>query len=71
MAVVDYKAKLPLVCCHSQCLLAEKRENPMLPDKQKQAYETFYESTAHNDILDPKATIMIQLSASFIMGCYP
>lgn len=43
----------------------------MLPEKQKQRYEAFYESTAHNEILDPKTTIMIQLAASFVMDCYP
>ena len=43
----------------------------MLPEKQNQAYEAFFESTAHNDLLDQKTTMMIQLAASFIMGCYP
>ena len=43
----------------------------MLPKKQKQTYEDFYESTANNGILDQKTTVMIQLAASFVMGCYP
>jgi len=43
----------------------------MLPKKQKQAYEKFYESTDKNEILDKKTTIMIQLASSFILGCYP
>jgi hypothetical protein len=56
---------------HSERLPTERREKPMLPDKQNQAYEAFYESTVHNKILDPKTTVMIQLAASFVMGCYP
>ena len=43
----------------------------MLPEKQKQAYEKFYESTAKNEIIDQKTTVMIQLAASFVIGCYP
>lgn len=43
----------------------------MLPVWQKQKYEEFYESTAKNEILDPKTTIMLQLAVSFVMGCYP
>jgi hypothetical protein len=43
----------------------------LLPEIQKQAYEKFYESTAKNEVLDQKATIMIQLAASFVIGCYP
>ncbi len=43
----------------------------MLPEKQKQTYEAFFESTVQNEILDPKTTIMIQLAASFVLGCYP
>jgi hypothetical protein len=43
----------------------------MLPEKQKSAYEQFYESTAKNELLDPKTTVMIQLAASFVIGCYP
>lgn len=43
----------------------------MLPEKQKQTYEAFYESTAKNEILDQKTTVMIQLAASFVIGCYP
>ncbi len=43
----------------------------MLPAKQKQIYEAFFASTDTNDILDPKTTLMIQLAASFVIGCYP
>ncbi len=43
----------------------------MLPEKQKKAYEQFFETTEKNGILDRKTTLMIQLAASFSMGCYP
>lgn len=43
----------------------------MLPEKLKDAYEGFFESTAKNGILDEKATVMIQLAAAFAIGCYP
>ena len=43
----------------------------MLPEKLKQTYEAFYASTAHNDILEPKTTLLIQLAASFALGCNP
>jgi hypothetical protein len=43
----------------------------MLPERQKQKYEAFYESTTKNEILDQKTTVMIQLAASLVMGCYP
>lgn len=43
----------------------------MLPEKQKQTYEAFFESTADGRILDSKTMVMIQLAASFAIGCYP
>ena len=43
----------------------------MLPEKQKQAYEKFFESTEKNEILNNKTTVMIQLAVSFVIGCYP
>ena len=43
----------------------------MLPERLKQTYEEFFEATAKNEILDQKTTVMIQLAASFVMGCYP
>ena len=43
----------------------------LLPEIQKQAYEKFYETTAKNELLDQKTTVMIQLAASFVIGCYP
>lgn len=43
----------------------------MLPEKQKKAYEEFYEATTKNGLLDEKTTVMVQLAASFVIGCYP
>ena len=43
----------------------------MLPQMQHQAWEAFFESTEINAILDPKTTLMVQLAASFAVGCYP
>ncbi|MEW6531897.1 MAG: hypothetical protein AB1473_13755 [Thermodesulfobacteriota bacterium] len=43
----------------------------MLPEMQNKAYAEFYESTAKNDILDPKTTVMIQMAAAMAVGCYP
>jgi len=49
----------------------QMKGKPLLPKKQKHAYEAFYESTANNEILDQKTTLMIQLATSFAIGCYP
>lgn len=49
----------------------QMKGKPLLPEKQKHAYEAFYESTAKNEILDQKTTLMIQLATSFAIGCYP
>ncbi len=43
----------------------------MLPEAQKNAYEAFFESSEKNGILDKKTTLMIQLAASLVIGCYP
>ena len=43
----------------------------MLPRKQREPYEAFFASTVENGVLDPKTTVMIQLAASFVIGCYP
>jgi len=43
----------------------------LLPDRQKEAYEAFYASTEKSEIIDDKTTVMIQLAASFAIGCYP
>jgi len=43
----------------------------MLPAKQADAYGSFIESTAQNELLDRKTTVMIQLASAFVIGCYP
>ncbi len=43
----------------------------MLPAKQQRAYDSFYDSARHNEILDPKTTLMIHLAGAMALGCYP
>jgi hypothetical protein len=43
----------------------------MLPPGQKNAYEAFYAATADNGILDARTTVVAQLAAAFVAGCYP
>ena len=43
----------------------------MLPPKQKATYTDFYNSARHNEILEPKTTLMIHLAAAMAVGCYP
>jgi hypothetical protein len=43
----------------------------MLQGKQKKAYAAFYASARHNEILDPKTTLLIHLASAMAGGCYP
>ena len=43
----------------------------LMPEKQKKAYEAFYEVASNNEILETKATVLIQMAASMAIGCYP
>jgi len=43
----------------------------MLPEKQLKAYAEFYDSARHNEILEPKTTLLIHLAAAMAIGCYP
>lgn len=43
----------------------------MLPEMQRRTYEAFLTSTTSNEILDQKTTVMVQLAAAFVIGCYP
>jgi hypothetical protein len=43
----------------------------MLPDTQKQMWSDFYDSARHNDMLDPKTTLMLHLAASMAVACDP
>ena len=42
----------------------------MLTERQNKKYDAFFESTAENEILDQRSTLMVQLAAAFIIGCY-
>ena len=48
-----------------------RREIVMLPEKQLKAYNDFYDSARHNEILEPKTTLMIHLAAAMAVACYP
>ncbi len=43
----------------------------MLPAQSKEKYEAFFASTESGEFLDPRTTLMLQLAASFVIGCYP
>jgi hypothetical protein len=43
----------------------------MLPKRQRKAYEDFYDSAHHNEILESKTTLMIHMAAAMAVGCYP
>jgi hypothetical protein len=43
----------------------------MLPKKQKNAFDDFYDSARYNEILEPKTTLMIHLATAMAVGCYP
>ena len=43
----------------------------ILTKKQKELYDSFYESTHHNEHLDSKTEILIGLSAAIAMNCGP
>ena len=43
----------------------------MLPEKQKRAYEAFYDAARHNEILHPRETLLVHLAAAMAVGCYP
>lgn len=43
----------------------------MLPRDQRHAFNAFYDSARHNEILDPKTTLMIHLGSAMAVACYP
>lgn len=43
----------------------------MLSKEQQKAYKEFYDSARHNEILDPKTTLMLHLAAAMASGCQP
>jgi hypothetical protein len=43
----------------------------MLSKQQNKAFDDFYDSARHNEILEPKTTLMVHLAAAMAVGCYP
>ena len=43
----------------------------MLPDKQKKTYDAFYDSARHNEVLEPRTTLLVHMAAAMAVGCYP
>jgi alkylhydroperoxidase/carboxymuconolactone decarboxylase family protein YurZ len=52
-------------------VIAKKREKVMLTKRQKELYNSFYESTHKNEYLDQKTEVLVGLSASMAMNCAP
>jgi hypothetical protein len=48
-----------------------RKERNLLPEKQRKTYTEFYKSARHNEILDPKTTLMIHLAVAMAVACYP
>jgi len=46
-------------------------EKPMLPRKQKKAFNEFDKAARYNEILDPKTTLLIHMAAAMSVACYP
>lgn len=43
----------------------------MLTKRQQELYDSFYESTHHNEYLDQKTELLVGLSAAMAMNCAP
>ena len=43
----------------------------MLPETQLKAYNDFYDSARHNDVLEPKTTLLLHMASAMAVGCYP
>ena len=43
----------------------------MLPEKQKKAWNDFYDSARNNSIMEPKTTLLLHLASSMAVGCNP
>ena len=43
----------------------------MLSKNQKQIFDDFYDSARHNEVLEPKTTLMIHLASAMAVGCGP
>jgi hypothetical protein len=43
----------------------------MQPTAPSKRWEAFYDSARHNDVLDPRTTLMLHLASAMALGCYP
>ena len=43
----------------------------MLPEKQQNAFGEFYDTVRHNEILEPKTTLLLHLASAMALGCSP
>jgi hypothetical protein len=43
----------------------------MLPKKQRKSFSDFYDSARHNEILEPKTTLLLHLATAMAVACYP
>lgn len=43
----------------------------MLPEKQQKTFGEFYDTVRHNEILEPKTTLLLHLGAAMALGCSP
>jgi hypothetical protein len=43
----------------------------MIHNEQRTAFNRFYKTARFNDVLEPKTTMLLHLSAAMALGCYP
>ena len=43
----------------------------MIHGKPRTAFNRFYRTARFNDVLEPKVTLLLHLSAAMALGCYP
>jgi len=43
----------------------------MLPEQQRNAFASFYQSARHNGELDAKTNLLMHLTAAMALGCHP
>ncbi len=43
----------------------------MIPENLQKSFIDFHQTIVSNDVLDPKTTFMIEISAAMALGCYP
>jgi sigma-B regulation protein RsbU (phosphoserine phosphatase) len=48
-----------------------RKEEPMISEKQMNAFNEFYNSARNNDILDAKTTLLIHMATAMAVACYP